>query len=69
MQNHNPTVIAAGAEILRDKCSKIKSKENTIDVVGTGGDNLGTLNISTAVSFVLAELIFPLQNMETILLL
>ena len=22
MQNHNPTVIAAGAEILRDKCSQ-----------------------------------------------
>ena len=54
MQNHNPTVIAAGAEILREKCLKIKSNENTIDVVGTGGDNLGTLNISTAVSFVLA---------------
>ena len=54
MQNHDPTVIAAGAEILREKCLKIKSNENTIDVVGTGGDNLGTLNISTAVSFVLA---------------
>jgi len=54
MQNHNPKVIAAGAEILREKCLKIKSSENTIDVVGTGGDNLGTLNISTAVSFVLA---------------
>ena len=26
MQNHNPTVIAAGAEILREKCSKIKLK-------------------------------------------
>ena len=29
MQNHNPTVIAAGAEILRDKCSKIKSSNRT----------------------------------------
>ena len=54
MQEHNPTVIAAGAEILREKCLKISSKENTVDVVGTGGDNLGTLNISTAVSFVLS---------------
>ena len=62
MQNHNPTVIAAGAEILRDKCSKIKSKENTIDVVGTGGDNLGTLNISTAVSFVLAGTNIPVAK-------
>ncbi len=54
MQSHNPIVIAAGAEILREKCLKVLSKEDTIDVVGTGGDNLGTLNISTAVSFVLA---------------
>ena len=54
MQSHNPIVIAAGAEILREKCLKVPSKDDTIDVVGTGGDNLGTLNISTAVSFVLA---------------
>jgi len=54
MQEHNPTVIAAGAETLREKCLRISSKENTVDVVGTGGDNLGTLNISTAVSFVLS---------------
>ena len=47
-------VIAAGAEIMRMKCLKVKSKKNAIDVVGTGGDNLGTLNISTAVSFVIA---------------
>ena len=54
MQKHDPSVIAAGAEIMREKCTQIKAVENTIDVVGTGGDNLGTLNISTAVSFVLA---------------
>ena len=54
MQDHNPIMIAAGAEIMREKCVTIKSDDNTIDVVGTGGDNLGTLNISTAVSFVLA---------------
>lgn len=54
MQKHNPIVISAGAEILREKCLKISSTDNTVDVVGTGGDNLGTLNISTAVSFVLS---------------
>ena len=62
MQEHNPIMIAAGAEILRDKCLKIKSKDNTIDVVGTGGDNLGTLNISTAVSFVLAGANIPVAK-------
>ena len=46
MQSHNPIVIAAGAEILREKCLKVLSNEDTIDVVGTGGDNIGTLNIS-----------------------
>ena len=54
MRGHNSIIIAAGAEIMRMKCLKVKSKENAIDVVGTGGDNLGTLNISTAVSFVIA---------------
>lgn len=54
MRGHNSTIIAAGAEIMRMKCLKVKSKKNAIDVVGTGGDNLGTLNISTAVSFVIA---------------
>jgi|TARA_B110000259_G_scaffold34546_1_gene38522 anthranilate phosphoribosyltransferase len=54
MQGNNTTIISAGAEIMREKCVKVKSLEGSIDVVGTGGDNLGTLNISTAVSFVLA---------------
>ena len=62
MQEHNPVMIAAGAEIMREKCIKIKSKDNTIDVVGTGGDNLGTLNISTAVSFVLAGANIPVAK-------
>ena len=62
MQDHNPIMIAAGAEIMRDKCLKITSKDNTIDVVGTGGDNLGTLNISTAVSFVLAGTNVPVAK-------
>ena len=62
MQDHNPIMIAAGAEIMREKCLKITSKDNTIDVVGTGGDNLGTLNISTAVSFVLAGTNVPVAK-------
>lgn len=45
--------IAGFAKAMRDKSVKIKS-ENAIDVCGTGGDNSGTFNISTAVAFVAA---------------
>ena len=29
MQKHDPSVIAAGAEIMREKCTKIKAIETT----------------------------------------
>jgi anthranilate phosphoribosyltransferase len=45
--------IAGFAKAMRDKSVKIKS-EDAIDVCGTGGDNSGTFNISTAVAFVVA---------------
>jgi anthranilate phosphoribosyltransferase len=38
----------------RPKCQNIDSPQKTIDVCGTGGDKLNTLNISTAVALVVA---------------
>ncbi|MBI9073297.1 MAG: anthranilate phosphoribosyltransferase [Melioribacteraceae bacterium] len=47
--------IAGFAKAMRDRSIKIESdSETTIDVCGTGGDNSGTFNISTAASFVVA---------------
>ena len=48
--------IAAAVSILREKMVPvpIAEPENTIDIVGTGGDGAETLNISTASAFVTA---------------
>ncbi|MEH6496261.1 MAG: anthranilate phosphoribosyltransferase [Pseudomonas marincola] len=43
-----------GVTVLREKAKYIKAPEGAIDLVGTGGDGYGTLNISTAAAFVVA---------------
>jgi anthranilate phosphoribosyltransferase len=45
---------AAAAKVMRDKCVKVAAPEGAMDIVGTGGDGKGTLNISTAAAFVVA---------------
>ena len=45
---------AAAASVMRAKCNAVKAPEGTMDIVGTGGDGKGTLNISTATAFVVA---------------
>ncbi len=45
---------AAAATVMRAKCRKVRAPEGAIDIVGTGGDGKGTLNISTATAFVVA---------------
>ncbi|MCG6884447.1 MAG: anthranilate phosphoribosyltransferase [Silicimonas sp.] len=44
----------AAAKVMRDKCLAVKAPEGAMDIVGTGGDGMGTLNISTATAFVVA---------------
>ena len=43
---------AAAAAVMRAKCLRVRAPEGAIDIVGTGGDGKGTLNISTAAAFV-----------------
>ncbi len=45
---------AAAAAVMRAKCLPVRAPEGAIDIVGTGGDGKGTLNISTAAAFVVA---------------
>ncbi|MDD5617498.1 MAG: anthranilate phosphoribosyltransferase [Candidatus Omnitrophica bacterium] len=47
--------LAAAASVMRDFSKKVKLKEKvTIDTCGTGGDNMGTFNISTVVAMIVA---------------
>jgi len=45
---------AAAASVMRAKCNPVTAPAGAIDIVGTGGDGKGTLNISTATAFVVA---------------
>ena len=45
---------AAAAAVMRSKCKPVNAPEGAMDIVGTGGDGKGTLNISTATAFVVA---------------
>ncbi len=44
----------AAATVMRAKCNAVRAPEGAMDIVGTGGDGKGTLNISTATAFVVA---------------
>ncbi len=45
---------SAAAAVMRAKCAKVNAPVDAMDIVGTGGDGMGTLNISTATAFVVA---------------
>ena len=54
-KGESPEEIAGFAKAMRDNCININcDAENTIDVCGTGGDNSGSFNISTATAFTVA---------------
>jgi anthranilate phosphoribosyltransferase len=55
MKGETPAEITAGISVMRAHVLKVKcSDKQAIDIVGTGGDGIGTYNISTAAVFVAA---------------
>lgn len=54
--------LTGAVRALRGSMIAIKAPANAVDVCGTGGDQQNTLNISTAVAFVLAGLRVPVAK-------
>jgi anthranilate phosphoribosyltransferase len=54
--------IAAAVSILREQMIPVSAPEHAVDIVGTGGDEAGTLNISTASAIVVAACGVPVAK-------
>ncbi len=62
MRGENVDEISAAASVIRSKALPISAPSNAMDIVGTGGDGTGTLNISTATAFVVAACGVPVAK-------
>lgn len=62
MRGETVDEIAGAATVIRRKALPIKVPADAMDIVGTGGDGLGTLNISTATAFVVAACGVPIAK-------
>ncbi|MEQ8268205.1 MAG: anthranilate phosphoribosyltransferase [Parvibaculum sp.] len=56
------TEITAGATVLRERALRVTAPADAIDIVGTGGDGVGTWNISTATALVVAAAGVPVAK-------
>lgn len=54
MRGETVDEIAGAASVMRAKALPVSAPDGAIDIVGTGGDGKGTLNISTAAALIVA---------------
>jgi anthranilate phosphoribosyltransferase len=62
MKGESIDEITACAAVMREKGIKINPVRPVMDIVGTGGDEVGTFNISTTTSFVVAAAGVPVAK-------
>jgi anthranilate phosphoribosyltransferase len=46
--------ITGAVTVMREKMTRVSAPKDAIDIVGTGGDNSGTYNVSTCAAFIAA---------------
>jgi anthranilate phosphoribosyltransferase len=61
-RGETPAELAAAAGVLRGRMLRVAAPEGAIDVCGTGGDGSHSLNVSTAVAFVVAACGVPVAK-------
>ena len=54
--------LTGAVTVMRRKVLAVQAPPGAIDIVGTGGDGKGTLNISTAAALVVASLGVPIAK-------
>jgi len=62
MQGETIDNITACATVMREHCTKFNPESDVIDIVGTGGDEAYTFNISTVASFLVAAAGVPVAK-------
>ncbi len=62
MKGETVTEITACATVMREKGIKINPIKDVMEIVGTGGDETGTFNISTTAAFVVAAAGIPVAK-------
>ncbi len=62
MKGETITEITASAQVMREMAAKLEPACDVLEIVGTGGDEAGTFNISTTAAFVIAAAGIPVAK-------